>query len=163
MQSCATSWVAVRVAAEAVGVSESRLRTAYRSGKVSVRDDLVGGRMLKLVDIEEIRAWAGVPAPAPAEPDPASRSSLGPTLDAQLEDLAGDVKVALTRAARAERELSMLRNEFAQLRAAHTRVQEIVDREHLRSFQTTAGAVCAEALGRGPRRRLLAVLGRRAV
>ena len=161
MQSCATSWVAVRVAAEAVGVSESRLRTAYRTGKVSVRDDLVRGRVLKLVDLEEIRAWAGVPSPVVEEPEPPV-SSLGPALDAQFEELAGDVQAALKRAARAERDLSMLRNEFAQLRAAHTRVQEIVDREHARTFQATAAAACDEALVVRPRRRLLGSLIRRA-
>lgn len=162
MQSCATSWVAVRVAAEAIGVSESRLRTAYRNGQLSVRDDLVNGRQLKVLDLDEVRAWAGVPTPEPAEPE-APTSSLGPSLDAQLEQLAGDVQAALARAARAERELSMLRNEFAQLRAAHTRVQEIVDRQHAEVFRAAMSTACGEVLQGRRRRGLLSVLTRRTV
>src|SRR5688572_2059933 len=74
----ATRWVTVKVAAEELGTTESRIRAAYRNGQLAVKDKAVAGRMRKVVDLAEARAWATGPVPvadgalalAVAEPEP---------------------------------------------------------------------------------------------
>jgi hypothetical protein len=142
----AASWVVVRVAAEEVGVTESKLRAAYRRGDLQVRDDLVGGRVRKLVQLDEVKAWAGI-AVAQPEPEDPTRVFVG-----QLEDIAVQVSKALDRANRAEQQVVFLRNELVQLRESHGRVQEIVNEHSLGAFRTTVAATANSSVT-SPRRR----------
>jgi hypothetical protein len=151
----ASSWVVVRVAAEEVGVSESKLRAAYRRGDLQVRDDLVRGRVCKLVQLDEVKMWAGVPVAAVDEEDDPTRLLVG-----KLEHIATQVGQALDRAGRAEQQVVFLRNELAQLREAHGRVREIVDERSLGAFRATTAAVATTALASPRRRRFLGLTWR---
>jgi hypothetical protein len=144
----ASSWVVVRVAAEEAGVTESKVRAACRRGDLQVRDDLVRGRTCKLVELDEVKAWAGIPVAA-VEPEDPTQALVG-----QLEHIAIQVGQALDRAGRAEQQVVFLRNELAQLREAHGRVREIVDERSIGAFRTTAAAVATSALAAPRRRRL---------
>jgi hypothetical protein len=144
----------VRAAAEHVGVSESKVRAAYRRGEFEVRDDLVGGRIRKLVHLPEVCAWAGVAAPA-ATANQEDFAGTSGALVAQLEEIAEQVHSALDRASRAEQHVIFLRNELAQLRESHGRVQEIVDQRSLSAFQAVTSVAASTALAPVRRRRFL--------
>lgn len=143
----ALQWVTVKDAASVAGVTESRLRTAYRSGKVSVREDLVDGRVRKLVEIDEVRRWAGVPSPVETAPviEPVVAPAVPPTRfdDSHLEELSDRVKSALARATRAEDQVALLRNELAQLREVYQRVSDAVARRDAAEFQASVRTMCA--------------------
>lgn len=148
MAHAVSAWVTVKDAAGQVGVTENRLRVAYRRGDLDVIDDLVAGRTRKLVNIDEVRHWAGIQnnSEPPAEQP-------GAAIEGQLEEIAAGVRQALDRASRAEQQVAYLQNELAQLRAAHGRVQEIVDERSFGAFQAVATAVAASVLDRPRRRR----------
>lgn len=153
-------WVTVADAAGDVGASQSRLRDAYRRGRLAVRDDLVGGRRRKLVDLSEVRAWAGVADEAEPEAPPSpdvDAGELARRLDAALER----ADEALGHSKRAEQQVVFLRNEVAQLQDAHARVQAEVDRRRIEQFRDTARLACADALAARRRRRPVRMLLRR--
>ena len=143
----------MRAAAEHAGVSESKIRAAYRRGDLEVRDDLVGGRVRKLVHLPEVCAWAGIPVPASMVEDGSADPS--GALVTQLAEIADQVHHALDRASRAEQQMIFLRNELAQLRESHGRVQEIVDERSLSAFQAVASVAATSALAPVRRRRFL--------
>lgn len=152
MQHGPSAWVTVRHASEQTGVAESRLRAAYRRGELAVIDDLVAGRRCKLLNVDEVELWAGLTATAAgSSPD----DDRGRALTTRLEEIAAQVDRALDRAGRAEQQVAYLRNEVAQLRAAHSRVQEIVDDRSLAAFRDVTGAVAATVVAPRPRRRFL--------
>ena len=142
----------VRVAAEQAGITESRLRAACRRNDVIARDDVVKGRNCKVVNLEQVYEWAGLPSPfaetIEAQPEATQ------VLVQRLEDVAAQVRQALDRASRAEQQVIFLRNELAQLRASHGRVQEIVDQRSLGAFQAMANVAATTALAPARRRRL---------
>lgn len=164
-------WVLVSAAATEVGATESRIRTAYRNGRLEVRDDLIGGRIRKLVDIGQVRAWAGIAPPPEPEPAPApevavpkrsaAKAAAGAALAAKaVEELATRMteaaelaERALDRSARAEQQVVFLRNELAQLKDSHSRVQAEVERRSIDRFRETTRVACTEALQGGSRRR----------
>jgi hypothetical protein len=151
------SWVTVREATVLVGVSESRIRAAYRSGALAVFDDLVGGRLRKVLERDAVLVWAGMPVPEPIAPP----NDEVPAADGLIDTPVGRVaEEALERARRAEREVVFLRNEFAQLHAAHTRVAEELDRQSQARFEATTRAACTEAIRGRARRRFAFFAGR---
>ena len=160
----ALQWVTVKDAAGSVGVTESRLRTAYRAGKVSVREDLVDGRVRKLLDIDEVRRWAGVPSPVAEAPE---IERVAPVVarprfdDAHLEELTDRVKSALARATRAEDQVALLRNELAQLREVYQRVSDTVARREAAEFQASMRSMCATQTPTRRRKATLFGLARR--
>ena len=151
------SWVTVREATELVGVSESRIRAAYRSGALTAFDDLVGGRLRKLFERDALYAWAGVARPEPVAAPVEEALADDGSIDAPAARMAEE---ALERARRAEREVVCLRNEFAQLHAAHTRVAEELDRQSMKRFEATTRAACADAMRGRARRRFGFFAGR---
>ena len=159
----ALQWVTVKDAAFAVGVTESRLRTAYRAGKVSVREDLVDGRVRKLLDIDEVRQWAGVPSPVAEAPviEPVAVAAAPRFDDSHLEELTDRVKSALARATRAEDQVALLRNELAQLRDVYQRVSDTVARREAAEFQASMRSMCATQTSARRRKGTLFGLARR--
>jgi hypothetical protein len=151
------SWVTVREATVLVGVSESRIRAAYRSGALAVFDDLVGGRLRKVLERDAVLVWAGMPVPEPAASLDDETVSADGSIDDQVARVAEE---ALERARRAEQEVVFLRNEFAQLHAAHTRVAEELDRQSLARFEATTRAACTDAMRERARRRFRLFAGR---
>jgi hypothetical protein len=152
------SWVTVKDAAVAVGVSEARLRAAYRSGRLTVIEDLVAGRVRKLLDIDEVRGWAGVaPEPQPAAPL-AAEAPVPPVEDTRFDDLDDRVKLALSRATRAEDQLSLVRNELAQLREVYLRVSDTLARREAADFEASVRTMCTTQLS-DRRRRAGSVFG----
>lgn len=161
----APQWVTVKDAARAVGVTESRLRAAYRAGKVSVREDLVEGRVRKLLDLDEVHRWAGVPAAvamAPVIEPVAPVAAAAPRFDdSHLEELSDRVKSALARATRAEDQVALLRNELAQLREVYQRVSDTVARREAAEFQASMRSMCATQTSARRRKSTLFGLARR--
>ena len=160
----ALQWVTVKDAAIAVGVTESRLRTAYRAGKMSVREDLVDGRVRKLLDIDEVRRWAGVPCPVAEAPviEQVAPVATAPQFDdSHLEELSDRVKSALARATRAEDQVALLRNELAQLRDVYQRVSDTVARREAAEFQASMRSMCATQTSARRRKATLFGLARR--
>lgn len=151
----------VRAAADQVGVSEAKLRAAYRRGELDVRDDLVNGRMRKLVNLPDVLAWAGIAPPVVQSPGAEAPSSEAPVqVLKQLEVIADEARRALDRASRAEQQVIFLRNELAQLREAQDRVQEIVDERSLTAFRTVATVTATSALTPVRRKRFLGITRR---
>ena len=148
------AWVLVREAAEQVGISEPKLRAAYRSGHIQARDDIVRGRRCKLVDLHEVRTTFA-PHTIVDEPD----AAVGPNIDEHLAALNDEIAKAHERARRAEQQVSFLRNELAQLQGSHDRVREIVERLSLESFRDSARAA-ATAVGAPAQRRRFALFSR---
>jgi hypothetical protein len=158
----ALQWVTVKDAASSVGVTESRLRTAYRNGRVSVREDLVDGRVRKLVDIDEVRSWAGVPSPVETAPVIEPVSPAARVDDARPEELSDRVKTAVARATRAEDQVSLLRNELAQLREVYQRVSDTLARREAAEFEASVRSMCAAPSSTRRRRTTVFGLRRRA-
>lgn len=159
----APQWVTVKDAARAVGVTESRLRAAYRAGKVSVREDLVEGRVRKLLDLDEVHRWAGVPAAVAMAPgiEPVAAEVAPRFDDSHLEELTDRVKSALARATRAEDQVALLRNELAQLREVYQRVSDTVARREAAEFQASMRSMCATQTSARRRKSTLFGLARR--
>lgn len=152
----AGEWVTLREASEAVDVSVSALRKAYRAGRLETRDETGPYGQQKRVRLDEVRAVMGRPRtdprgsgdvpPAVLAGDylPVPRSEWAAVM-AQLGNLhqAGqDLAEARERAARAETEAVFLRERLAELRA---RVEPPTSLEHVQ-----------QAAAPRPRRRLFA-------
>jgi len=159
----ALQWVTVKDAASVVGVTESRLRAAYRAGKVAVREDLVDGRVRKLVDIDEVRRWAGVPLPVAEAPviEPVAAVAAARFDDSHFEELTDKVKSALARATRAEDQVALLRNELAQLREVYQRVSDTMARREAAEFQASVRSMCTTPASTRRRKSTLFGLARR--
>ena len=185
------SWVTVREAADEVGTTEARIRAAYRAGKLQAQDVRIAGRVRKMVSLRDVRAWADgtlpvamavgaesmvstapvvhsdrpalsvVPTPAPA-PTPAPVVQVVEDTS-RLDDLMELAEQAMARATRAENQVAFLRNELAQLREAHVRVQTDFDRRNAEQFRATAHLAAADALVRPKRAGIRRILRRASV
>ena len=160
MTTATLSWVTVKDAAVAAETTESRLRTAYRTGRIGCTEDLVGGRVRKLVYLPEVLAWAGV-APAVEEAVPASPAPIV-AADNRFDDLADRADQALRRATRAEDQLALVRNELAQLRESYQRVNEVLARREAAEFEASVRTMCSTAAARPARRHIFGFTRRRA-
>jgi hypothetical protein len=174
------SWVTVREAADEVGTTEARIRAAYRAGKLAAQDVRIAGRVRKMVSLSDVRAWADgtlpVPTPvavaeaavappveAPVPPVPAPAPAPAPVVvedTSRFDDLLELAEQAMARATRAENQVAFLRNELAQLRESHVRVQTDFDRRNAEEFRATARLAAATA-AKGPKRAgIRRILGR---
>ena len=184
----ATRWVTVKAAADELGLSESRIRAAYRSGQLAVKDKAVAGRMRKVVDLAEARTWALGPVPVAdgalamavvvepePEPQPEPEPAPVPVLtlalpmapavavdDDRIAELTALAERALARAERASDQVAYLRNELAQLRDAHLRIQADIDRRNAEHLRTAARLACNDKPTRAPRGGILRLVVRRA-
>lgn len=153
----AASWVTVREAADEVGTTEARVRAAYRTGKLTAYDVRIAGRVRKMVSLEDVRTWRGgaeeVPTASvtPLRVVPAPAAVAAPADALRYDELVELAEQAIARSARAENQVAFLRNELAQLRESHLRIQADVDRRNAEQFRNTARLACADALG-GSRR-----------
>lgn len=181
------SWVTVRDAADEVGTTEARIRAAYRAGKLAAQDVRIAGRVRKMVSLSDVRAWADgtlpvavggediaaasvgearpvlsvVPPPAPVAPVAQVAPVVRVVEDtSRYDDLMELAEQALARATRAENQVAFLRNELAQLREAHVRVQTDFDRRNAEEFRATARLAAASATKRPKRAGLRRILGR---
>jgi hypothetical protein len=169
------SWVTVREAADEVGTTEARIRAAYRAGKLPAQDVRIAGRVRKMVSLLDVRSWAdgtlAAPAPvtvselpvaAPAvpvqSPAPAPVAVIEDT--PRFDDLVELAEQAMARATRAENQVAFLRNELAQLRESHVRVQTDFDRRNAEQFRATARLAAADAMVRPKRAGIRRILGR---
>jgi hypothetical protein len=177
------SWVTVREAADEVGTTEARIRSAYRAGKLAAQDVRIAGRVRKMVSLADVRAWADgtlpvavgaedIAAAAPAaEPRPVltvvpppAGPAVQPVEDAsRYDDLMELAEQALARATRAENQVAFLRNELAQLRESHVRVQTDFDRQNAERFRATARLAATSATARPKRAGLRSILRRASV
>jgi hypothetical protein len=140
------SWVTVREAADEVGTTEARIRAAYRAGKLAAQDVRIAGRVRKMVSLNDVRGWAegSVPAAAVADEPATNAAPLAvvpsPVVDgvSRFDDLMELAEQAMARATRAENQVAFLRNELAQLRESHVRVQTDFDRRNAEQFRATA-------------------------
>jgi hypothetical protein len=100
------------------------------------------------VSLTDVRAWADgeVPAAAAVDAKPAPVTTVvplaavpEPVVDtSRFDDLVELAEQAMARATRAENQVAFLRNELAQLRESHVRVQTDFDRRNAEQFRATA-------------------------
>lgn len=140
------SWVTIREAADEVGTTEARIRAAYRAGKLAAQDVRIAGRVRKMVSLTDVRSWAEGSLPATAVDTESSPTAAplavvpapAPEETSRLDDLMELAEQAMARATRAENQVAFLRNELAQLRESHVRVQTDFDRRNAEQFRATA-------------------------
>lgn len=133
-------WVTLREASEAVGVSVSALRKAYRAGRIDSRDEEGPYGPQKLVDLDEVRRVMGPDAKPATGSTPADPRALVLLEEArrgwdafaalhaagrELAELRERVGVAETEARLYRERCEELERELAALRAAAPRVIDL--------------------------------------
>jgi hypothetical protein len=102
-------------------------------------------------------------AAAPAAPVVALAVAPAPTAvedTSRFDDLVELAEQAMARATRAENQVAFLRNELAQLRESHVRVQTDFDRRNAEQFRATARMAAASATARPKRAGIRSILRR---